>query len=445
MEIRINELDLTRAGIISVQRELLLGETSWETEYTVGEVMYKVTGSAFHGRPRGRDADVLLALQTFFFRSGCPDSNTIDLSASQILALSGHARNGGYYAGLRESLLRLGSVKWTMVRTRWSEKEKRHKGDTTTTGIVAEMRVVDQATGAHQPFENRELKGASSICITFVPSFAASIRDGLFQILDGELLARLTQPQARSLYRVLQAHRLTVGGSLAGELKFNLGHWFNACGLEGDRTDNARRTLDQAHEHLQKEGYLHSVTYEGRGKSGTVNYRFSATPEPQMVERLMERGVSRPVSEALAADHPNRIEPALTVIEERLASGWKPRSMAASVVDAVRNPAKWGYAASPARLTSADKPEATARVQKAARAEPEQVLEGFEQALPLERRRDDLLAALRGVGYKLNSEQQTRVGEKLSQGLLEPSLVIKQALEARQSKKLEAYLERLLS
>ncbi|MFC6619273.1 hypothetical protein [Deinococcus radiophilus] len=66
MEIRINELDLTRAGIISVQRDLAPSEISWETEYTIGEVMYRVTGSAFHGRPHGRDADVLLALQTLF-------------------------------------------------------------------------------------------------------------------------------------------------------------------------------------------------------------------------------------------------------------------------------------------------------------------------------------------------------------------------------------------
>lgn len=343
MEIRINELDLTRAGIISVQRDLSPAETTWQADYTIGDVMYRVMGSAFHGRPRGRDADVLLALQTLFFRAGCPETNAVELSASQLLTASGHARNGQYYAALRESLLRLGGVKWTLVRTQFDEKRQRHLGETTTTGIIAEMQVMDQSTGSHRPFEHRELTDASPIRITFVPSFAASIRDGFFQILDGELLSRLGQPQARSLYRVLQAHRVTPGGSLAGDLTFRLKDWLGACGLDGERLDNARRTLDLAHERLKAEGYVQEVRYEGRGRMGSVSYTFSAAPEPELVDRLMDRGVTRPVAETLAADHPQRIVAALRVVDERLSGGWKPRSLPASIVDAVRNPKKWGY------------------------------------------------------------------------------------------------------
>lgn len=204
MDIRINELDLTRAGVISVQRNLPDTETSWQVDYVVGDMMYRVQGSAFHGRPHGQDADVLLALQTLFFRAGCPDNNAIQVMGSALLAMSGHPKTGQYYSRLRESLLRLWGVKWTMVRTRWDEKQGRHKGDTTATSLIAELRLVDQATGEHRPFETRELSEASPIEITLIPSFAASIRAGLFQILDGELLSRLGQPQARSLYRVLQ-------------------------------------------------------------------------------------------------------------------------------------------------------------------------------------------------------------------------------------------------
>lgn len=353
---RINELDLTRAGIISVQRDLPATDTTWETDYTIGETLYRVVGSAFHGRPHGRDADVLLALQTVFFRAGCPDTNAVEITAAQLLAESGHARNGQYYAALREALLRLGSVKWTMVRTEYNEKKKRHVGETSTTGIIAEMQVTDQATGSHRPFEARELTDSSPIKITFVPSFAASIRDGFFQILDGELLQRLGQPQSRSLYRILQAHRVTKGGSLASELKFTLKDWLSACGLEGERTDNARRTLDLAHERLKAEGYLKDVAYLGRGKSGTVTYHFSATPLPELVDLLLDRGVTRPVAETLASDHPQRIPVALKLIDERLATGWKPRSISASVVDAVRNPGKWGYAAPQAATEAPPKP-----------------------------------------------------------------------------------------
>ena len=345
MDIRVNELDLTRAGVISVQRTLPATETSWQVDYSIGDVMYRVQGSAFHGRPHGQDADVLLAIQTLFFRAGCPDNNSVEVTAAGLLSMSGHARNGQYYTRLRESLLRLWGVKWTMVRTLWDERQGQHRGDTTATSLIAELRLVDQSTGQHRPFEAREISEASPIEITLVPSFAASIRAGLFQILDGELLARLGQPQARSLYRVLQAHRVTGDGSLASELSFALRDWLTACGLEDERVDNAKRMLDLAHDRLRAEGYLHDVTFTGRGKAGQITYTFLAAPEPEAVELLLARGVTRPVAEALAADHPQRITPALRIIDERLKTGWKPRSLAASVVDAVRNPAKWGYAA----------------------------------------------------------------------------------------------------
>ena len=343
MDIRVNELDLTRAGVISVQRNLPSSDTSWQVDYAVGDVMYRVNGNAFYGRPHGQDADILLSIQTLFFRAGCPDTNSIEVMGSTLLALSGHAKNGQYYARLRDSLLRLWGVKWTMIRTRWDEKNSRHQGDTTATSLIAELRLVDESTGQHRPFEERELSESCPIEITLVPSFAASIRAGLFQMLDGELLSRLGQPQARSLYRVLQAHRVKPDESLASELSLPLGDWLVACGLENERTDNAKRMLELAHERLKAEGYLHQVTFTGRGKAGKVTYVFSAIPEPEAVERLMERGVTRPVAESLAADHPERVVSALQVIDERLATGWKPRSMAASVVDAVRNPAKWGY------------------------------------------------------------------------------------------------------
>ena len=345
MEIRVNEIDLTRAGIISVQRTLPATETSWQVDYEIGDVKYRVQGSAFHGRPHGQDADILLAIQTLFFRAGCPDDNAIQVLGSALLNLSGHPKSGQYYIRLRESLLRLWGVNWTMVRTRWDEKQGRHKGDTTATSLIAELRLVDQATGEHRPFESRELSEVSPIEITLVPSFAASIRAGLFQILDGELLSRLGQPQARSLYRVLQAHRIASDGSLVSEMSFPLADWLSACGLETERTDNAKRMLDLSHERLRQEGYLQDVTYSGRGRAGKITYVFSGAPQPELVDLLLDRGITRPVAEALAADHPQRVQAALRMVDQRLVTGWKPRSLPASVVDAVRNPKKWGYAA----------------------------------------------------------------------------------------------------
>ncbi|UQN10659.1 replication initiator protein A [Deinococcus sp. QL22] len=343
MTIRINELDLTRAGVVSVQKTTPSGDTSWQVDYEIGDVMYRVVGSAFYGRPYGSDADVLLALQSLFFRAGCPESNRIEVLPAELLALSALPDNGQSYVRLREALLRLSGVQWSLVRSEWQSEKRRHQGETTVTGLISDLRLLDQASGEHRPFHHRELNERLPIEITFTATFAASIRAGLFQILDAELLARLGQPTARSLYRVLQAHRVQVNGGLATELTLPVRDWLMACGLEHERTDNAKRTLELAHERLLAEDYLKASVFSGRGRSGQVSYVFQCAPEPEVVEALMNRGVTRPVAEALAADHPDRVAPALRQVDERLAAGWKPRSLAASVVDAVRNPSKWGF------------------------------------------------------------------------------------------------------
>ena len=51
--------------------------------------------------------------------------------------------------------------------------------------------------------------------------------------------------------------------------------------------------------------------------------------------------MSRPVAEALAAEHPERIEPVTARVRQRIQAGYKPRSQSGMVVDAVRNPEKY--------------------------------------------------------------------------------------------------------
>ncbi|THF69837.1 plasmid replication initiator protein [Deinococcus sp. Arct2-2] len=345
MDIRINELDLTRAGIVSVQRDMPAENTNWEVEYTIDGVAYRVIGNALYGRPHGTDADVLLALQTLFFRAGCPENNRIEVLPAAVLELSGSSKGGAAYARLRESILRISGVQWSIVRSRWDSKKGLHRGVTEITGLVSDLRLVDHSSGQTRPFQDREMSESVPIRLTFTETFAASIRAGFFQMLDGELMARFGQPPARSLYRILQAHRIQQDGSLVNSLSLPLRDWLAACGLESERVDNAKRTLDLSHHRLIDEGYLHSAEIIGRGRAGQVQYVFQAAPEPELVELLMARGVTRPVAEALAADHPTRIWPALQTIDQRLGGGWRPRSLAAAVVDAVRNPDKWGFAA----------------------------------------------------------------------------------------------------
>lgn len=360
--LRISELDLTRAGIISVQRTLPEGRDSWQVDYEVGGTLYRIKGDAIYGRPHGVDSDVLLALQTLFFRAGCPTSDRMEVYPSDILELTTLADSGKSYQRLREGLLRLSGVKWQMVRSTWDEKRKKHVGGTSVLGLISELRLVD-ASGDNLPFENRQLEERLPIEVIFSPTFADSIRDGLYQMLDAELLSRLTQPPTRSLYRVIQAHRVQKDGSLSSELRVPLRDWVRACGIEEGRVGNARRVLELSHQQLQEQGYLKAAEFSGRGFSGEVVYRFSSLPQPALTELLMQHGVSRPVAESLSADYPERIPTAVRLIEEKAASGWKPRSFSASLVDAVKEPGKWGYAAPqkavkpPARKVKAPEPE----------------------------------------------------------------------------------------
>lgn len=359
------ELDLSRAGVISLQRSLPNENTSWEVEYTIGSVHYQVTGNARHGRPHGSDNDVMLALQTLFLRAVCPEHGRIDTTASAILEVFTSHRGGSYYALLREALLRLAGTNWTMIQSTWDERTRRHQGETSTHSLF-QLTLSDWAPGENRPFEGRELQAASRIRLKLDDALAASIRAGFFLILDAELLARLAHPNARNLYRVLQGHRVQANGSLAAVLQLQVGEWFKACGLEGERTDNARRLLAAAEQRLLAEGFLQSVRYTGRGRQGTVEYTFLGVPVPELVERLMAHRVSRPVAESLAADHPERIDPALRLVDARLAEGWKPRNLGASVVDAVRNPVKWGYVLPPTPV-----PASRSRRQALPASEPE--------------------------------------------------------------------------
>ncbi len=339
--VRINQLDLTRAGIFSVQKNPLQGE-SWEVDFEVGGVLYRVQGNAAYGRPYGVDSDVLLALQTLFWRAGCPDTNLLEVSPIDLLRLSGLDDAGKSYERLREALLRLSGVRWTLSRTRFDVKRDRFTGGTVSTGLISDLRLADSSTVA---FQDRQLDARIPVHIVFTAAFADAIRDGLIQMLDGDLLERLSRSaSARALYRVLQAHRVQLDGSLVGERRVSMRDWVRACAIDESRADNAKRVLTIAHDHLLREGYLKDAAITGRGFTGEVTYQFLSKPQPELAERLMARGVPRPVAETLAADHPERIEVALQAIDKAVASGWKARSMSASVIDAVRDPAKWGYA-----------------------------------------------------------------------------------------------------
>lgn len=335
---RVSELDLARMSIVSAT-QLASRETTWETRFHVDGTYYTVAGFAHRGRPFGLDGDLLLALQTIFFQAGCPDDSRFSMTPGQLLQMTSLSRSSKDHVRMREGLLRLASVRWEMT-TRWTE-EGAQKQRTNAAGVISDL-WLDDTAGVEQ-MKGVQISEDSNIVIVFTATFASLIRQGLYQMLDGDLLHRLGTPSTRSLYRSLAAHRVK-GETLRPTLKLSFPEWTSILGLPRD-TQRSSRILTASHERLIEEGYLSHVEDTGRGQNRTLTYHFRAAEQSDQVQALMGNGVAGPVAASLSADHPERIYPALRCVEEKLDSGWKPRSLPAAIVDAVRNPGKWGYAA----------------------------------------------------------------------------------------------------
>ncbi|WP_345462421.1 replication initiator protein A [Deinococcus carri] len=360
---RISELDLARAGIVSASQSAPK-EHDWIAEFEANGVRYVVSGHAHRGRPYGLDGDILLALQTLFFRAGCPDNNRIRVPPTTLLNMVGLSRSSKDYVRLREGLLRLASVRWEMT-ARWLGASLKPESRTASTGLVSDLWLDDDV--GMEDAVGVQVSTDSLIDVVFTTTFASLIRDGLYQILDGDLMARLGSSPSRALYRCLAAHRIR-GDHLAQEMRVNLRDWMVACGLSG-RTDAALRSLEASHERLIDEGYLDSVEDEGRGAKRALTYRFRAIAHPELVRELQARGVVSGVAATLSADYPERVLPAIRAVEHRVESGWKPRSLSAAVVDAIKNPTKWEYAT---QLSAAPETPPKKRARRTASPQPDQ-------------------------------------------------------------------------
>lgn len=336
---RISELDLARMSIVSASAKIAPTEKEWNAEFQVDNVFYEVKGFAHRKRPYGLDGDLLLSLQTLFAQTGCPADNRISVTPIALLRMTRMGFSSKEYQRMREGLLRLWSVKWEMT-ARWNEgKELRQR--TNASGLLSDL-WLDERSGLTDP-AGVQVSRDGKITVVFTATFGDLIRQGLYQILDATLLAQLGTPTARTLYRALAAHRVKEG-NVSTTITVNLTDWSVAIGLQAEPR-LALRTLNAAHEHLIAAGYLDHVTDQGRGRQRTLTYHFHRAAQPDHIEALSRKGVGSAVAASLSADHPERIYPALRCVEEKLDSGWKPRSLPAAIVDAVRNPGKWGYAA----------------------------------------------------------------------------------------------------
>ncbi|MFC6619154.1 replication initiator protein A [Deinococcus radiophilus] len=349
---RRDERNVARLGIISIQSRIDEQASNWQAEFSIEGRPYRVECAAPYGRPHGVDTDIILAIQTLFFRSGCPTHNWLHTTAYELRSVSGLADNGRTYQRLKDSLKRLWGTGF-VVGEGWYDGAKQRQMWSSDTLRYIERIKFHEVDGA--PEDLPGLEPNSTLSIRLGEQLANSLRARQVQVLDGELLIQLEQPPARALYRLLEAHRIGEDGERRMELEVNLPDWRHACGIQSDRPEIIRRALTPAHDELKAIHYLEDVEIEGRGQKQTFKYHFAVdnAPDPALIELLLGTGFTRSRAAELAGQYPDRIEQAVAFVRERQQAG-KVKNPAGLVMDFLRHQDKYPATDLPPGVPDAD-------------------------------------------------------------------------------------------
>lgn len=335
-----DELNFARFGVISMHSRIDQSITRWTTGFTVNARTFWIEAITPQGRPHGIDTDTLVAIETLFVAHGCPQDNWVHTTAYAVRELMGLANNGGNYHRLRQSIRRLYFT--SVIVGRQTALTGSHKGGWDNVGVRFFDGLRYRDTEDHGDLKT--LDGEATLSIRLGEQMAASIRAGMFQVLDGHLLHQLEQPPARALYRTLQAHRRQDDATLLAELRVPLVQWKHATGLTTDRSDLVRRALEAAHAELRANHYLAQASIEGRGQTAVAHYVFGdrTAADPALVVMLRQVGVTVARAATLAGRHPDRVAEALRFLEHRRkTTGATVRNPGGLIADFLENPAKY--------------------------------------------------------------------------------------------------------
>ncbi len=194
----VDEANMARLGLISVQERIPQGFTSWEESF---EILGKRVRLACYanpevgGVPHGLDNEISLALIALYLNAGSPADGTFTTTAYQILKLVGLDTSGYYYQALRESLLRLSTATFVLSEAwraggRWQNVTFRY------------IEKLEFTSG-----EDGQLDRSSVLRITLAREIVRSLQSRYVKPIDIEFMASLRRPLSRALYR------LTAGGS----------------------------------------------------------------------------------------------------------------------------------------------------------------------------------------------------------------------------------------
>lgn len=339
----IDEKNIARLGIVSIQTRLKADEVKWQSAFTIEGRKFRVEGRASDGRPRGGDTNVLIGIESLFAQKGTPEDNWLHTTAYELREASFLSNNGRSYHKLRESLLRLWSTGF-IVSEGWVALDGRIAWSNQTLRLLERISYWDISDSIDIDRE-RELLPNATLSIKLGDQLADSIRAGYTQALDGRLLHQIEQPPARALYRLLEAHRYGETGVKAQELTVALEDWRVACGINAEKPSRVMRLLEEAHAELMERDYLLDVKVEGVRAETTIRYFFQTGEEdvdPTLVADLRRAGVSAPKANTLARDYPDKIADALAFLAERRATSATPvRNPAGLLIDFLESSGKY--------------------------------------------------------------------------------------------------------
>lgn len=330
----LDEGNVARLGLISIQERIPPDLAQWEEELEFMGRPVRLAcyaSPAVGGVPHGLDNEISMALIVLYLDAGSPPDGSFTTSAYAILRLLGLDTSGYYYRALRESLLRLATATFVLSEA-WRTPDR---WQNVTFRFIERLEYTSSPEG--------QLDRGTTLRITLAKEVAESLRSRFVKPIDLEFMSSLRRPLARSLYRLLDAHRLAPDGQgpLAA-LEFPLLDWAKLCKIHQRRPDKIRRTLEPAHEELLQKGYLERVEYLGRGQAQRIRYLFGQGVLPpadaEALDLLLKEGVGYSTAYALARRFPReRIRERIQAYRALLERGYRARNPQGLLVDLIRD------------------------------------------------------------------------------------------------------------
>ncbi|TSA87406.1 hypothetical protein FNU79_02660 [Deinococcus detaillensis] len=316
ISIRFDEINLAQASLISFQKRLKPGETTWEHSFEIaGRAMnVECLGNAY-GYPHGPDNDLMLVLTNMYLEQGCPVGDGVLITPYELLKAMGRNDSGKSYQQLHDGLMRLTGTTYRI--SGWIDQSGK--------GVRrATFRFVDKLEDINltgTSLNPKTFGSGTKLRVTLPRDIAENLRARHLKPVDLDFMLSLPSNQAGIMYRLLDALLFSDEEAQRTQvLKMALIDWGKLLRLSDLTPDRIRRAIEPPHSELVRREFLKSVEYLGRGSAQEIIYTFNAqrpdhplTPEQLLlVGRIKAMSVSDSMAKKFVRASP------VTFVEDRV-------------------------------------------------------------------------------------------------------------------------------